>query len=157
RLAEPVDERLPIARRRDGHRGRAAELVDAGPRAVAGNLAEERRERLRVAVEGHEHERSPSVDAHRYQRRIVRSGRERSELASGGHLAQPSVEVVRPSVERTAELREAATRALAQRAAAVQTRVLERAEHAVVAAHDEHRQVAYAQFVVIAGVRDVVE
>ncbi len=37
RLAEPVDERLPVARRGDRHRGGAPELVDPGPRGVVGH------------------------------------------------------------------------------------------------------------------------
>src|SRR5262245_52478708 len=60
-------------------------------------------------------------------------------------------------MERASKLAQSCARALAQRAAAVQARVLERAENAVVAADDEHRQVPDAYFVVVARVRDVVE
>src|SRR4051812_3689676 len=83
--------------------------------------------------------------------------RECPELATRRHLTQPAVEVVRPSMERTANLGQARAGALAERAASVQTRVLEGAQHAVVVAHDEHRQVSDAYFVVIAGIRDMVD
>ena len=70
----------------DRHRGGAAELVDARPRAVVGHRAEELGERLGVGGEVHEDERSPRVDLHRDQAGSRRSSD--AELAPRRHLAE---------------------------------------------------------------------
>ena len=59
-----------------------------------------------------------------------------TELAPRRHLAQPAGEVARPAVERAADLGQPGAGALAQRAATVPARVLERAQLAVVAPHE---------------------
>ena len=110
---------------------RSAQAVSAG--TASRNSAE----RLGVEVEVHEHHRAPGVDLHGDQRVVVV---EHAELPARRHLAQPAVEAPRPAVERAADLGQLGARPAAQLAAAVQAHVLERAQHAVVAAHDEHRE-----------------
>ena len=80
-----------------------------------------------------------------------------AEHAPRRHLAQLPGEVPGPAVERAADLGEPAARALAERAAPVAARVLEGAQLAVVASHDEDREVPDAVLVEVAGLGDVVE
>ena len=138
----------------DDRRG-APELVDARPRAVVGNRAEEVGERFGVEREVHEDERAPGVDPHGNQAGVV--GRSDAELAARRHLAQRAREVVRPTVERATDLGEAEAGSLAECAAAVPARVLERAQLEIVAAHHEHRDGPDAELVEVARVRDVIE
>ena len=70
-LAESVDEGLPVARRRDRHRGGAPKLVDPGPRAIGRHRTEEVGERSGRGVEVDEDERAPRLDQYRYQAEIA--------------------------------------------------------------------------------------
>ena len=137
---------LQSARHRDqrlasGTRRGAAHAVSAGTgsRNSASGLG--------VGVEVHEHHRAPGVDLHVDERVVVV---EHAELAPRRHLAQAAVEVPRPAVERAADLGEVGAGAAAQLAAAVEAHVLERAQHAVVAADDQHREPPDAVLVPVA-------
>ena len=133
----------------------AAELVEVGPRGLGRDRVEELAERLGVGVEVHEDHRTPGVDLHGDEREVVV---EDAELAPRRHLAQAAVEVPRPAVERAADLGQVGARAAAQLAAAVAAHVLERAQDAVVAAHDQHRDRARCGTRASRpGVRDVVD
>src|SRR5205814_2068584 len=136
RLAEAVDERLPVAARRDGHRRGAVELVEARPRGLLREHLEEPRERFAVTVEIHEDERSRRLDLRFDEREVLVA---HTELLARRHLAQRAVEAVRPAVEGAAQLRETRAGSLADRAPAVAAHVLERAQRTVVPAYDQHR------------------
>ena len=132
----------------------AAELLEVRPRGLGRHRREELVERLGVGVEVHEDQRAPRAHLHVDQRVVVV---EHAELAARRHLAQPAVESPRPAVERAADLRQVRARAAAELAPAVEAHVLERAQHVVVAAHDEHRVLTDAVLEPVARLRDVVD
>src|SRR5207253_6297630 len=108
------------------------------PRDVGGNRVEEVVERLGRLVEVHEHEAAPRADLHGKQRVLVVA--DHAEALARRYLAQPAGEVPAPAVVDAADLRQPRAGTAAQLVAAVQADVLERAQAAVVAADDQHRE-----------------
>ena len=109
-----------------------------------------------VGVDVHEDQRPPCADLNREQREVVVA--QRTETLARRHLAEPPPEVPRPAVVTASQLASARSPdALAELVAAVSADVLERAQLAVVAAHDEHRRRPDVVLEEVAGRGDVID
>ena len=82
---------------------------------------------------------------------------QRAEALAARHLTQLTAQVPGPAVEPAPQLGEPASRPFAQRVAAVPAHVLEHAQLAVVAPHDEHRQPPDAVLEEVTGRGDMVD
>ena len=87
---------------------------------------------------------APRVDLRREEREVVVA--QRAEALPRRHLAQPARQVPRPAVVAAAQLGEPVADALAEQVAAVAAHVLERAQLAVVAADDQHRDTGRTRY-----------
>ena len=154
RLAESLDERLPVAVRRKRDQRVAPEVLDPRPTHLGGHRREIRVEGVGVRIEVHEDQRAPRADLHVEQRVLVV---QHPELAARRHLTERTVEPPRPPVERAADLVQPGTRATAQLTPAMAAHVLERSERVVVISHDQYRIRTHAVLEPVARVGDVID
>ena len=124
-------------------RGRPTRCRRARPRGTRASGS-------RVGVEVHEHERAPRVDLHREQREVVVAQRAERTCATAPRAGGPRGPTSSGGTGTAARVSPSPA-ALADRVAAVTADVLERAQLAVVAAHDDHRVGAGAVLEAVAG------
>ena len=156
RLAEPVGRR-PSSSRRPAPSTNVVQRKSSKPDPldVVGHAFEVLGERL-ASGSRFTNTSGPHVSTCAAKQRDVLVA-QRAEALARRHLAQLALQVPGPAVEPAAQLGEPAADALAQRVAAVAAHVLERAQLAVVAPHDQHGERADAVLEEVAGLGDVVD
>ena len=156
-LEEGLEDDLPVRREDGGQVGAKAQLLEVVRAEQRGQRIEVLEQRWRLAIEAHEHEAAPRVDAHPVEAETLGNVR---ELVGIHDLDESPVERVPPRVVRAPDVAAVGARLEVPAAGrksrpAVQARVEHRVQITVLAPDHEHGLVTDRVLQVVAGRRDL--